>query len=118
MVEQTDGELGLNIAQELEESILKREPWRSTEKTIRAEYVAWAGIQHLDRQSHGITKYGYVAFQGNPIEQGIEENLDQLFYLYWAKRQLAFIEGERNTYRHLLEAVLEFGLTEKIAGDI
>ena len=106
------------MAQQHDGELVEKEPWRNTDKETRGEYVAWASRQHMDKQLHGIEKYGYVSFQGNPIEQGIEENLDQLFYLYWAKRQLEFVEGQRNTYRHLLEAVLEFGLTEQIAGDI
>ena len=113
MVEQSDGEMI-----ESEESILAREPWRSTALEIRADFVTWAENQHHERQAHGIEEYGPVTFKGEPLDQGIEENLDQLFYLYWAKRKLAFVEGQRNTYRHLLESVMEFGLTETVAGDI
>lgn len=108
MVEREDGELAE------QEDLVHREPWRSTALEIRAEYVAWAQEQHTQRQAHGLAKYGPVTFHGNPLDQGIAENLDQLFYLYWAQKQLSFVEGQRNTYRHLLEAVMEFGLSQMV----
>lgn len=117
MVTDDDGTREREVV-ESEKSIIDQEPWRSTGTKLRGEYVGWAARQHLERQEYGIAKYGPVAFQGDPIDQGIEENLDQLFYLYWAKRHLAHVEGERNIYRHLLEAVMEFGLTEQVYEDI
>ena len=104
MVEQSDGEI----------ASVENEPWRSTAIPLRVEYVEWAYRQHEGRQNEGISKYGAVEFKGDPLDQGIEENLDQLFYLYWAKRKLAFVEGQRNTFRHLLESVIEFGLSEMV----
>lgn len=112
MVEPEDGEVV-----EIEESILAREPWRRAGAVERLEFLAWLWLQNEERQTRGQAKYG-VIFQGDPMDQGIEENLDQLFYLYWAKKQLAFVEGQRNTFRHLLEAVIEFGLSQKVYEDI
>lgn len=117
MVEQSDGEIiNSNSSRkvvESEESILAREPWRKADASDREAFLEWLIDQQSDRLAHGVKEYGTV-FQGQPILQGIEENLDQLFYLYWAGNQLQFVEGQRNTYRHLLESVIEFGLSEMI----
>lgn len=104
----------IDVDQELQ---LKLESWRSADLDDRIKFLGWLDVEYAKRQHHGLDKYGII-FQGNPIQQGIEENLDQLFYLYWAQRQLDFVEGQRDNLRHLLEAVMEFGLTEQVAIDI
>ena len=114
MVEREDGVIPDTRESWDDQTAVIEEAWRNTEISLREEYVEWARQQHHERQLIGIAKYGAVAFQGDPINQGIEENLDQLFYLYWAKKQLAFVEGQRNTYRHLLEGVIEFGLSQML----
>ena len=112
MVEQSDGKIN-----DLDYAILDIEPWRKAGAVERLEFLDWLRHQNEERQTHSQATYGII-FHGDPTDQGIEENLDQLFYLYWAKRKLAFVEGQRNTFRHLLESVMEFGLTETVAGDI
>jgi len=92
---------------ESKETILSKEPWRLAGGVERTVYVKWAEQQNADRQLHGADQYGDV-FQGNPTDQGIEECLDQLFYLYWAKRHIAFLEGQRNQFRALLEEFIEW----------
>ena len=101
-------------ARESEQSLLNREPWRYAGVVERQEYADWAAKIIPMRTSMGMAKYGQV-FQGVPTEQGIEECLDQLFYLYWAKRHIAWLEGQRNIFRGLLEEIME---TDKTADQV
>ncbi len=114
MAERTDGKVNIMSANEF---ILEHEPWRAAGPEDHIQFLAWLNNEHSKRQAKGMAKYGTI-FQGEPIIQGIEENLDQLFYLYWAMRQLTFIDKQQNTFKHLLEAVMEFGVTEQIGIDI
>ena len=121
MADQTDGKLTgqarVNEINQQAEDIIAREPWRVADDEKRGEFITWVMEQQTDRQYHGTEKYGII-FQGNPIDQGIEENLDQQFYLYWAKLYVTFVESQRDVFKHLLESVMENGLTKYVATEI
>ena len=40
---------------------------------------------------HGVRNYG-LTFQGDPVSHNIEEQLDSLFYNYWAIRRIKYLE--------------------------
>jgi hypothetical protein len=103
MVESADG----GVSEVLEE-LLKREPWRNQDAQHRNEYEDWVFASVHARSEHGAAKYPGNTFRGIPTEQGIEECLDQLFYLFWARKHIAFIEGQRNLFRGLLEELVEW----------
>jgi len=110
MAERPDGEIGTFELNESDTIRRELEPWRKAGAVERLEFLEWLSYKSEERQTHGQAKYGIV-FQGNPIQQGIEENIDQLFYLYWAQRHLDHLH-------HLLEAVMEFGITEELGIEI
>ncbi len=106
-----------NEVAQTDQEILKAAPWREADKEARVDFIAWATVMLTERQIFGQQEYGDI-FQGDPALHGLEECMDQFFYLYYAKKNIEFLEGQRNEFRHVLESVVEFGLTEQIWGDI
>lgn len=62
------------------------EHWRAITPDVRESFTDWADEQMRKRAKLGHERYGDI-FQGDPIDQAIEECLDQLFYLWVAKRK-------------------------------
>jgi len=64
-----------------------QEKWRSTGDDDMAGFAEWLRASNLARQERGRLTHPEPDFVGDPINQAVEETLDNLFYLYYAKRQ-------------------------------
>ena len=65
------------------------ESWRSMVELDQTEFRHWSDISLSARWELGREKYqsDVKGFQGDPIDHAIEECLDQLIYLFMAKRR-------------------------------
>lgn len=60
--------------------------WRLLSPEKREEFHGWLLIQSRLRNDVGRKRYGDI-FQGDPLDQAIEEALDLLFYLWMMRRK-------------------------------
>jgi len=60
--------------------------WWELTPEDRQEFLDWVEDRHTQRNAMGAAKYGRN-FEGDPLDQAIEEALDLLFYLWMAKRR-------------------------------
>ena len=65
------------------------EAWRSMKPEDRNEFLDWVAAALNERWELGRERYqsDRLGFQGDPLNQATEEALDQVYYLWVAKRQ-------------------------------
>ncbi len=61
--------------------------WRDRSKEEIHEFVVFTAETVSDAVNRGKESYPNDTFEGDPIDQAIQENIDQLFYLFYAKRR-------------------------------
>lgn len=89
------------------------ELWRDTSPPVRKSFFDWAGEQLETRGELGRERYGDI-FQGDPVDQAIEECLDQLFYLWMAKRKQAVtVRPCATNSRDVIDALRQLDVPER-----
>lgn len=63
--------------------------WRSMQSIDQVHFVQWVEDSLSERWNIGKEKYqsDIKGFQGNPLDNLIEELLDALLYAYWERRR-------------------------------
>lgn len=83
------------------------ERWRTTTDADMDGFSEWLRTSNLTRQERGRLTHPEPLFEGDPIDQAIEETLDNLFYLYYAKRQQQEERANRPPYMSKLGDLLQ-----------
>lgn len=67
--------------------------WRNAGPLEREEFYTWVDGQLRARNEEGRKKWGDT-FIGSPLDKGIEEVWDLLFYLFYVQRELRNLREE------------------------
>lgn len=86
---------------------MMHEKWRSTTDADMTGFAEWLRTSNLVRQGRGRLTHPEPDFEGDPIDQAVEETLDNLFYLYYAKRQQEEERANRPPYMSKLGDLLQ-----------